>query len=378
MLSAGNSLFCHCCLSAALPVFAQVPAGDVRIHYYRPDGNYSGWGLYAWNATTASYSWCSSQVAQTGTDSFGVYFDVPVTPTAGSPAGQLGFIINNCANGQIKDPGPNQYLQVTEYTQGWVVSGNPTVFYNQPILGTNPVPAGDVRIHYYRPDSTYTGWGVYAWNATTASYSWCSSQVSITGIDSFGVYYDIPVTPTNGSPAGQLGFIINNCDDGGTKDPGSNQYLQVTEYTQGWVISGNVTVFYSQPATGTNPVPAGDARIHYYSPRWQLHRLGTLRLERHHSNLHLVLQPGGDHWRRRIRRLLRCSGYPHRRQSCGTARLHHQQLRRRPDQRSWSQSIPADHAVHPGLGPLRQHYRLHHPASRAPSSGHRPHSLLPP
>ena len=50
-------------LSAALPVFAQPPAGDVRIHYYRPDGNYSGWGVYAWNAATANYSWCSSQVA---------------------------------------------------------------------------------------------------------------------------------------------------------------------------------------------------------------------------------------------------------------------------------------------------------------------------
>ena len=40
-------------LGAALPVFAQVPAGDIRIHYNRPDGNYSGWGLYAWNAATA-------------------------------------------------------------------------------------------------------------------------------------------------------------------------------------------------------------------------------------------------------------------------------------------------------------------------------------
>ena len=41
----------------------------------------------------------------------------PSTPTAGNPAGQLGFIINNCDNGQIKDPGANQYLQVTEYNR---------------------------------------------------------------------------------------------------------------------------------------------------------------------------------------------------------------------------------------------------------------------
>jgi len=250
-------------LSAALPAFAQVPAGDVRIHYYRPDGNYSGWALYAWNATTASYSWCSTEVAQTGTDSFGVYFDVPVNGATGSPAGQLGFILNNCANGQIKDPGANQYLQVTEYSQGWVISGNVTVFYSQPATATTPVPAGDARIHYSRPDGNYTGWGLYAWNATTNNYSWCSSQVAITGVDAFGVYFDVPVTPTNGSPAGQLGFIINNCDAGGAKDPGANQYLQVTQYTQGWVLSGNATVYTTQPAI---PPPTGTARIHYYRP----------------------------------------------------------------------------------------------------------------
>ena len=167
-------------MAATMPALAQVPAGDVRIHYHRPDGNYSGWGLYAWNAATQSYSWCSSQVAVTGTDSFGVYFDVPVSATAGSPAGQLGFIINNCADNQAKDPGPNQYLQVTEYSQGWVVSGNQTVFTTLPALGTNPVPTGDARIHYYRPDGNYTGWAVYSWNASTSTNSWCSGEVQIT------------------------------------------------------------------------------------------------------------------------------------------------------------------------------------------------------
>ena len=248
----------------ARPVLAQVPSGDVRIHYYRPDDNYNGWALYAWNASTASYSWCQNQVSQSGTDSFGVYFDVPVSSTAGSPPGQLGFIINNCNDNQLKDPGPNQYLQVTEYSQGWVISGNPTVFTSQPVIGANQVPSGDARIHYYRPDGNYSGWGLYAWNATEQSYSWCSSQVAITGVDSFGVYFDVPVNPTAGNPAGQLGFIINNCDDNQAKDPGPNQYLQITQYLQGWVISGDVTVYTSAPST--TAIPPGDVRIHYYRP----------------------------------------------------------------------------------------------------------------
>ena len=221
-----------------------IPAGDARIHYNRPDGNYTGWGLYTWNATAITYSWCSSEVAITGVDEFGVYYDVPVTPTNGTPAGQLGFILNNCDEGQIKDPGPNQYLQITQFTQAWVLSGNDTVYTTQPVV---PPPSGIARIHYYRPDGNYTGWGLYAWNATTMSYSWCSSQVAQSVTDRYGVYFDVPINPTNGTPPGQLGFILNNCNAGQIKDPGPNQYLQVTQFTQAWVISGDVTVFTTEP-----------------------------------------------------------------------------------------------------------------------------------
>ena len=251
-------------VGVTLPASAQIPAGDVRIHYHRPDGNYAGWALYTWNASTENNSWCQSEVAISGTDSFGAYFDVSVNPAQGSPAGQLGFIINNCANGQTKDPGPNQYLQVTEYSQGWVISGNQTVFTTEPAIGDSQIPSGDVRIHYYRPDGNYTGWGLYTWNASTENNSWCQSEVAITGTDAFGAYFDVSVNSAQGSPAGQLGFIINNCDSDGAKDPGPNQYLLVTQYKEGWVISGDATVFTTEP--NKNVLPPGDVRIHYHRP----------------------------------------------------------------------------------------------------------------
>jgi pullulanase len=105
----------------------------VRIHYYRPDGNYSGWQLYGWNAYALNITWCGgNEVPIAGTDSYGVYFNVPVNPTYGSPAGQLGFIINNCADNQLKDPGVNQYLQTTQYNEAWIVSGDATVYTTEP------------------------------------------------------------------------------------------------------------------------------------------------------------------------------------------------------------------------------------------------------
>ncbi len=123
-------------LQGAMSLWAEsaavIPPGHVRIHYYRPDGNYGGWALYTWNASTENNQWCSSEVSVAGTDSYGVYFDVAVNPSFGSPTGDLGFILNNCANGQQKDPGPDQHLQITHYQQAWVVSGDSTVYTAEP------------------------------------------------------------------------------------------------------------------------------------------------------------------------------------------------------------------------------------------------------
>jgi pullulanase len=109
-----------------------IPPGDVRIHYFRPDGNYAGWALYTWNASTENASWCSSEVQISGTDAYGVYFDVSVNPALGTPTGDLGFIINNCAENQVKDPGPDQHLQITTYSQAWIISGDATVYTSEP------------------------------------------------------------------------------------------------------------------------------------------------------------------------------------------------------------------------------------------------------
>ncbi len=120
---------CLLCLSNEPANAVPIPAGDVRIHYFRPDGNYSGWAMYTWNASTENGIWCQNEVQITGTDSFGVYFDVTVNPAQGNPPGDLGFIINNCAAGQIKDPGPDQHLNIAAtYNEAWVIHADATVF----------------------------------------------------------------------------------------------------------------------------------------------------------------------------------------------------------------------------------------------------------
>ena len=99
------SLLCSFALlaSTATAAHAQadppIPAGDIRVHYFRPDGNYAGWTIYAFFDTTEPNNFPGGPVPVTGTDKFGAYFDVGVIANAQN----VGLILHN---GNTKDPGP--------------------------------------------------------------------------------------------------------------------------------------------------------------------------------------------------------------------------------------------------------------------------------
>ncbi len=124
------------CVGMTLPALAAtdppIPAGSVRIHYFRPDNNFTGWTMWTWNASTENQTtWCSTELNWAGTDSYGAYWDVTVNPTWGTPAGDLGFIIHNCAM-NVKDPGPDMHLNILLYNEAWIISGDSTVYTSQP------------------------------------------------------------------------------------------------------------------------------------------------------------------------------------------------------------------------------------------------------
>ncbi|MGE5583788.1 MAG: pullulanase-associated domain-containing protein, partial [Bacillota bacterium] len=97
-----------------------VPADCVRLHYCRPDNNYSGWGLHIWGTgyTGPAIDW-GAPAQPNGSDTFGVFWDIPYAGT-----GNIGFIVHN---GGAKDPGPDQAFD-TSVQENWVISGEATVF----------------------------------------------------------------------------------------------------------------------------------------------------------------------------------------------------------------------------------------------------------
>src|SRR5229473_663424 len=240
-----------------------IPANHVRIHYFRPDGNYLGWTVYAFGDTTEdTANFNGGPVQVTGRDGFGAYFDVGVTSTAQN----VGIIIHN---GNTKDPGPNEFINpATQGNEYWELSGSNILRTTQPptIQQTDPpIPAGKARIHYFRPDTKYASWTVYAFGDTTEDTgNFGGGPVFVTGYDTYGAFYDVGLTAT----PHDLGFIVHNISTG-IKDPGPDMHLNVAQFNEAWVLSGSATVFLAQPPTEFTtdpPIPANKARIHYFRP----------------------------------------------------------------------------------------------------------------
>ena len=77
----GLSKVCLLLVSIIGLASAAVAPATVRIHYNRSASDYAGWQLYTWyGALNPSPQWNPAQ-APTGSDSFGIYFDVPSIPT---------------------------------------------------------------------------------------------------------------------------------------------------------------------------------------------------------------------------------------------------------------------------------------------------------
>lgn len=134
-------------LSFLLPAAPAVQAQDIAtIHYFRPDGDYAGWGLHAWDGAAVTVEW-ANPLEPSGEDDFGIFWEVPIKPDAT----RLGFIVHK---GDEKDPGPDQFLDLTKSKAAWVISGDLLVYTEQPDPSARP--AGDLnklRAHWLTLDT---------------------------------------------------------------------------------------------------------------------------------------------------------------------------------------------------------------------------------
>ena len=132
-------------LPAAPAALAQEQA-TATIHYFRPDGDYTDWGLHTWEDAAEPTDW-ASPLPPTGESDFGVYWEVPLKPDGA----KLGLIVHR---GDEKDPGNDMFLDLTAGSEAWIVSGDPLLYTQQP--DPSAKPNGDInklRAHWISRDT---------------------------------------------------------------------------------------------------------------------------------------------------------------------------------------------------------------------------------
>ncbi len=142
--------------------FAAPPDGYARLHYNRSASDYNGWSVYTWTgAANPSPAWEKPQAA-TASDSFGIYFDVQLTPDAT----KLNYIIRN-ADGSIKNCDKDLEITIPQQREVWHLQDNCTIFNTQP-----QASAGDIskaRAHFVTRDTLL--WPSAPSNSTYRLYS---------------------------------------------------------------------------------------------------------------------------------------------------------------------------------------------------------------
>jgi hypothetical protein len=145
-LIAGLAATAALTLAAALPAHAQdvkaadVPADHISLHYFRPDGNYDGWGVHFWETfekvadgkivgpkeksdmPIMGITWTNA-MKPTGKDGFGVYWQVKANEFRN---GKINYIIHK---GDIKDCTRDSTWMIGQGRQVFINQGDCTAYF---------------------------------------------------------------------------------------------------------------------------------------------------------------------------------------------------------------------------------------------------------
>lgn len=310
-----------CDAAASATILAAVPppvddGGGVpttlRIHYHRPDGIYDGWVLHAWNAAIDP-GWSTGYVPS-GSDPFGVYWDVPLAASSGT----VGYIIHQ---GDTKDlPADQLYTLHEGANEIWRISGDATTYGSNP-LTAGPLDLTTVRVHYLRFDGDYATWGLHLWDGSgidvarlpgltlndwDAPVPLSSMPGYVAATDGSEVSFELPVlNPLDDPSRTTVAFVLHGLasnPDGGVENRDGRTGDTVVAYAaltvtsqegEAWLVEGDPTVYAAVPDLGS--VSTVDARAYWLDRsllKWpRVNGTGTFRL--HHSRTGQVVASKG-------------------------------------------------------------------------------------
>ena len=270
-------------------VLAPVPKGgggpaapiNVKVHYNRPDGQYTGWGLHVWQINDAGQyiadypgvTFPQPLLMPAGTDAYGLYFLIEASKFTARGAAGFGFIVHQ---DNTKDPDGDRLWKFSDGGEFWLKSGDATVYRTDPSI----IPdIATVHVHYKRFDANYSLWGLHLFTSGGIDATRLpglviedfNNPVPLSAMpgytaayDGSEVTFDLPVqNPKNNPSLTPLAFIIHGTPEnpnGGVanKDGWSSDirvaYAGLTITNQVgeiWLVQETPQVFTAPPNTQT-------------------------------------------------------------------------------------------------------------------------------
>lgn len=121
-------------LAVFAPARAQAPApgsaGNITLHYHRPDGDYDKWGVHLWkspNMPLEGVEW-PNPMMPSGKDAFGVYWVRDETEFKTRTKMQVNYIIHK---GDIKEQGAKDMaFNGLEHKSAWIYAGDSVIYFS--------------------------------------------------------------------------------------------------------------------------------------------------------------------------------------------------------------------------------------------------------
>jgi pullulanase/glycogen debranching enzyme len=298
------------------------PAGNVKIHYNRPDGQYAGWGLHVWQIDEAGQFiadypgvvW-TQPLEPAGFDDYGPSFQIEAARITDPRATGIGFLVHQ---GDTKDPDGDRLWQFRDGDELWLKSADAAIYRSNP-LGALDITT--VRIHYKRFDANYAVWGLHLFASGGIDADRLpglrigdfSQPVPLSAMPGFTatadgseVSFDVPVTnPRDDASRQALELVLHGMPDnpgGGVNNKdgwSSDQHIAyaslsiVNQVGEVWLVQEEPRIFTSTP--NTRATSTTDARALWLSRslvRWpRVDTAGAFRLY-HSATGQIVAHPG--------------------------------------------------------------------------------------
>ncbi|GAA1788121.1 pullulanase-type alpha-1,6-glucosidase [Planosporangium flavigriseum] len=197
---------------------------SVTVHYGRPDGQYTGWGLRVSGDGLAAGTPTERQ--PDGVDSYGAYWRVPV----GYPTKPVAFTVYKGAEKEA-----DQSVIPAAAGDAWVRSGEAAAH------PTRAAAEHTAVLHYRRPAGDYDGWGLHLWAGAATPTDWSAPRKPV-GQDAYGAVFRVPLA----DGAKILNYIVHKGDE---KDLPADQSIDLGKTGhEVWLLAGQPRYLLPMPA----------------------------------------------------------------------------------------------------------------------------------